>query len=133
MGDLTPIRPRLAALLPRLASESDGEVVATARAIGRQLRRAGADWHALAEAVTAEPRERPVYTEPAPDPYADPRDVVLWLEMRPHRLRPKERAFINDLAAYVRLGTFRPTAKQLNWLDKIHARVMREEGGGDEW
>ena len=127
MCDLSLIRPKLAALLPRLASDCDGEVVATARAIGRQLRRAGADWHALAEAVTAEPQE------PEPDPEADARDVVLWLAKRAQRLRPKERAFINDLAAYVRLGTFRPTAKQLNWLDKIHARVVCEEGGGDEW
>lgn len=43
---------RLVKLLPRLASEHDGEVVATARAIGRTLAAAGMDWHALAAAVT---------------------------------------------------------------------------------
>ena len=42
---------RLAKLLPRLASEHDGEVVNTARAISRTLIVAGLDWHALADAL----------------------------------------------------------------------------------
>jgi hypothetical protein len=46
---------RLAKLLPRLASEHDGEVVATAHAIGRTLTVAGLDWYALAEAIEASP------------------------------------------------------------------------------
>ncbi|KQP77430.1 hypothetical protein [Methylobacterium sp. 37f] len=44
---------RLAKLLPHLASEHDGEVVATARAIGRTLTVAGLDWHDLAGAIQA--------------------------------------------------------------------------------
>jgi hypothetical protein len=35
----------LGRLIPRLASEHDGEVVATARAIERTLKSAGRDWH----------------------------------------------------------------------------------------
>lgn len=46
------IAPKLAKLLPLLASDHDGEVVATARAIGRTLVAAGLDWHALAAALT---------------------------------------------------------------------------------
>ena len=46
---------RLAKLLPRLTSEHDGEVVATAHAIGRTLTVAGLDWYALAEAIEASP------------------------------------------------------------------------------
>ena len=48
MNALSPIDNKVAALIPRLASDKDGEVVATARAIGRQLNKAGSDWHDLA-------------------------------------------------------------------------------------
>ena len=46
------ILPRLAKLLPLLASDKDGEVVATARAICRTLTGAGTDLHALAKHLT---------------------------------------------------------------------------------
>ncbi|NEU13556.1 hypothetical protein G3T14_15660 [Methylobacterium sp. BTF04] len=46
------ILPKLAKLLPLLASDNDGEVVATARAIQRTLSAAGSDFHALAKALT---------------------------------------------------------------------------------
>jgi hypothetical protein len=42
---------RLTKLLPRLASEHDGEVVNTVRAISRTLAVAGLDWHALTDAL----------------------------------------------------------------------------------
>ena len=132
MGDLTPIRPKLAVLIPRLASDADGEVVATARAIGRQLESAGADWHALAEAVTAEPRERIIYREREPEPEPDPRNVVFWLAERAYRLRSRERSFINDLAARARVGRLRLSEKQGQWLCAIYARVLREVGAFDE-
>ena len=44
-------RDRLGKLIPRLASDQDGEVVATARAIERTLRAAEADWHSLAAII----------------------------------------------------------------------------------
>ena len=47
--------PKLAKLLPLLASDKDGEVVATARAIGRTLAAAGADWHDLVRMLTESP------------------------------------------------------------------------------
>jgi hypothetical protein len=42
---------QLCKLIPRLASEHDGEIVATARAIGRTLESAGCDFHDLANAI----------------------------------------------------------------------------------
>ena len=44
-------RQRLAKLLPLLASDKGGEVIATAAAVGRTLAAAGADWHDLADHV----------------------------------------------------------------------------------
>lgn len=49
MGALSPsITTKLAKMLPMLASNQDGEVVATAAAIGRVLAGAGASWHDVA-------------------------------------------------------------------------------------
>ena len=55
MTALTPIRDKLAILIPRLASDRPGEVAATAAAITRQLAKAGADWHDLADQLTSAP------------------------------------------------------------------------------
>src|SRR3954451_13343212 len=50
MTALAPVRSKLSALIPRLASNFDGEVVAVAKAIGRTLQNAGLDFHDLAKA-----------------------------------------------------------------------------------
>ncbi|MCJ2041654.1 hypothetical protein MKK70_07975 [Methylobacterium sp. E-041] len=49
------IAAKLAKILPRLASEHDGEVVAAAHAMGRTLAAAGLDWHALARMIEIAP------------------------------------------------------------------------------
>lgn len=43
---------RLAKLIPMLASDKDGEVIATVRAIARTLETGGSDFHALASSLT---------------------------------------------------------------------------------
>ena len=64
MTSLAPTLPKLEKLVPRLASDADGEVVATVRAIDRTLRGAGCDWHDLTEVLAplrpqAVPKARP--------------------------------------------------------------------------
>jgi hypothetical protein len=49
--DLAPINGKLANLIRRLSSNSDGEVVATARAIIRTLQGIGADIHDVADRI----------------------------------------------------------------------------------
>ena len=63
MADLSPdLTGKLGRLLPRLASDSPGEVNATVQAIRRTLDRAGLDLHDLAARLTEAPR--PVQPEP---------------------------------------------------------------------
>ena len=57
MTALAPISDKLDPLVRRLASSSDGEVVACVRAIDRQLDRAGASWHDLADKLTSAPEK----------------------------------------------------------------------------
>ena len=82
MGQTKPlafagIADRLGKLIPRLASDHDGEVVATVSAIGRTLQGAGLDWHDLSERVTAPkladvmPMRRP-QPQPEPEPWSSP-------------------------------------------------------------
>jgi hypothetical protein len=60
------IAERIAQIIPRLGSDHDGEVVATAAAIGRVLKSAGADWHDLVDAVKAGAVLPPPKEEPPP-------------------------------------------------------------------
>ncbi|MBP7334938.1 hypothetical protein [Niveispirillum sp.] len=64
MGALSPsITTKLAKMLPMLASDRDGEVVATAAAIGRVLAGAGASWHDVAALLSLPPAQRPATAE----------------------------------------------------------------------
>jgi hypothetical protein len=65
--------------VPRLASDADGEVVSTVRAIDRTLRGAGFDWHDLTSALKpALPRPASM---PQPQPQPKPRAPRTWLEI----------------------------------------------------
>lgn len=63
---------RVAKLLPRLASDHNGEVAATAAAISRTLKAAGHDLHDLAAHIAAEPRTIVVYRDQADEPQHPP-------------------------------------------------------------
>jgi hypothetical protein len=49
---LTSVAEKLGPMIRMLSSDKDGDVIAAARAIGRTLRTAGADFHALADHLT---------------------------------------------------------------------------------
>ncbi len=118
MNGLAPIGGKLAALIPRLASDKDGEVVATAPAIGRQLPKNGNDWHDLAALLTA-----PAVAYPEPDArcggVTSYREAVNWIITNDDGcLSEEECGFIHDMRRYLsRSG--RPTPKQTAWLDVI--------------
>src|SRR5687767_10555649 len=68
-----PLASKLGLLIPRLATEFDGEIVATVKAIERTLASAGADWHDLVRFLTLQeppvgPSERPQKATRPPQP-----------------------------------------------------------------
>jgi len=89
--DLTPtVSDKVSRLLPRLASDADGEVVATARALCRTLDRAGLDLHDLAARLTEPPR-------PVVQPRQPPTlfEMAGWLRLHAqHRLTENQRDFV---------------------------------------
>ena len=104
------ITPTLGKLIPRLASNHDGEVVATVAAIGRVLAANKLDWHDLAAALN------PAGIDD------DFHDVIAFCAMHAARLSSKERDFIRQIARW----RGKPTEKQIAWLDDIAAKLRRQ-------
>lgn len=139
---------KLGKLIPRLASDHDGEVVATARAIVRSLGSAGADLHDVVSALDKPPVERVVFKErvvyrdrpvekptpaPTPDPKPEPeydtsmkwKDAVAaaerLLDINLYLLNSKEAQFVRHMmnSAQRRKSRFRMTVRQANWFRSI--------------
>src|SRR4029077_6987977 len=116
MTHLREIAPRLRRLLLLLSSGQPGEVAAAAAAIGRTLKSADSDWHALAGALTEAPAQpKAQHAEPdgandAPDDWDAMREFCL---QHSHLLTARETDFLVDLGSWH--GT--PTARQFSWLN----------------
>ena len=117
MNMVIPIDNKIAALIPRLASDKDGEIVATARAIGRQLKKTGSDWHDLAARLTTPE----VMYPPAGNPgcVTNYREALDWIAANDGGLlSAKEARFVSDMRRNLsRWGN--PTPKQAGWIDSL--------------
>jgi hypothetical protein len=101
--------PTLSKLIPRLASNHDGEVVATARAIERVLKSAGRHWHDLAAYLAA----------PVAQQDADWRRDIRFCFENADLLSEHELDFLTNIAR----GASKPTVRQLEWLHFIVGRL----------
>jgi hypothetical protein len=142
----TPVARKLGALVRRLASNHDGEVVATVHAIVRTLKSAGSDLHALADKI-----ERPTGIAEADmkrlfqagydaglaaceeahygdgefrsvnggDP--DWREVAQYCYRKRGQLSEREKEFIDSVRS--QLVWRDPTEKQRKWLRSIFLRL----------
>jgi hypothetical protein len=102
--------PTISKLIPRLASNHDGEVVATVRAIERVLKSAGHDLHDLAAYLRS-----PV----AQIQDADWRRSIRFCFENADLLSERELNFITNIARRPR----GPTVRQLEWLHNIVDRL----------
>lgn len=120
MTDLSPILPKLEKLVPRLASDADGEVVSTVRAIDRTLRGAGLDWHDFTSALgPALPPPRPA---PRPRPPQTLREIADWCAFNgAYDLSTKELEFVLSMAR--RLRSRQASEKQAQWLRDIYEKL----------
>jgi len=122
MSDMAVVAPKLSKLIPMLATDHDGEVIATVRAISRTLKGAGMDFHNLVEALG---EHKQTYTPPtkAPAPTSQPtslRDIAIWLRTHAaHRMNYKEQKFVMDMASRLSAGQ-QASTKQANWLRSLH-------------
>lgn len=132
---MTPAPTILQKLLPMLASDNEGEVIASVRAIRRALGRAGMDLHDLARMVTAPYREPPraAREREAARPNVDlERGYAQIAEACEAglKLNEWERGFIADTALRVRAGyplsdRQRAVYERLRHLAEVHLEVCR--------
>lgn len=119
MAALPVIPEKVLVLLPRLASDADEEVVATARQIGKHLKAAGTDWHDLVSRLDHVPRRMS----------DEPRswgELAGWCADRSSSLSPKEAKFVRDMVNRSVLGGT-PTGKQGAWLRTIFAKLKEAD------
>ena len=117
-----PSLPEIVAkLIPRLASPHDGEVIATARAVGRALQSAGCDWHDLAKAAATAPPPRP----PCRAESVDAKRIRAWLEAVSNEPWPNDwtRKFITSVLA--RQSLDRLSRKQIACVNNIVSEAYR--------
>jgi len=150
MNEFASIAPKLGKLLRLLSSNSDGEVVATVRAIQRTLEGDGFDIHALAERIEeangkrfSEADAHEIYRRGVEDGRRaaveerrgfrsiDALDEPTWheiaLECAAHENRlfgEREKQFVEDMVRRTVHGG-EPTEKQAAWLRKIYSRVRK--------
>ncbi len=108
-----------------LSSESDGEVVNAARAIGKALIAEGRDWHWLAAKLDDAPA-----AEPDKKRSANPNGPLLVLkELLKHlsEMNDKDQAFIVDMHARVlKFGAGAYVSKKQDiWISNLHKRFCK--------
>jgi hypothetical protein len=121
MNALPNVRPKIARLLPLLASDQDGEVVAAVRAIERLLQGAGADWHDLTRIVAGEtvlPFKIVAFSGSSPEPRW--RHLARRCAER-RDLNSRDAGFVASLIGMPR--SWSPTSRQRQWLADIAARM----------
>lgn len=115
---------KLQKLILMLSSDQDGEIVNAARAIGRELKANGMDWHGLAARLDLSPQPREETKVNYDDnSYVKAADIAALSKLSLHRgkLSTIERVFIDSLRAKVDQYGSRTfiTAKQRQWLHSI--------------
>jgi hypothetical protein len=138
----TAVGRKLGALVRRLATNHDGEIIATVHALRRTLQSAGSDLHALADKI-----ERPVVAEAdmqrlfqagyaaglaacreahyGDDEFrsvdADWREVARYCYRNRSQLNEREAQFVESVSS--QLVWREPTEKQRKWLQSIFLRL----------
>lgn len=118
---------KLSMLLPRLASDQDGDILSTTYAIKRVLEREGADFHDLAKAL-AGGGERVVYKTVYERQEPEAGEWLMkarFCAERENMLRSKEREFVHDMAAKLKWIS-EPSERQAAWLEAIYSRLRRQ-------
>lgn len=122
---------KLEKLFALLASDKDGEVLATVGAIKRVLKAGGMDLHDVGKLMNKPPKVIEIKIPP-PAPPAEPkqdmgaiRKMIDELCQTNGFLSEREREFVDSLADHAAYRGWECTTKQASWLYGIHGRWIR--------
>lgn len=126
---------KLKKLIPRLASDSGGEVVATVEAIRRVLKTEGKDLHDLASVVGGEqPKREYRQQQETGSQWNQWQSENTWhakavfCQRYIDIFRSREAEFINDMVSKTLIYP-KPTEKQAAWLDALYQRAKVADAG----
>jgi hypothetical protein len=129
---------KLAKLLRLLASDKDGEVLATIAAIKRMLDVADMDLHDLADAVTdgfKKPEKQRVsakWAPPAPDTdYWE--SMAWWSHYHRHHLSTSDKDYVHDVLMGRHFDCGRADAEMMRRLRSIVAKIGAARGAEVRW
>jgi hypothetical protein len=109
---------KVAAIIPRLGSDQDGEIIAAAKALERTLASANQGFTDLADAISPQP----VVTTPLKKPATDWKQAARWCAVYGVGvLTNRELEFVDDLAASKGFRTL--SMRQDAWLASILSKL----------
>ena len=115
---LATVAPMVAKLIKLLASDKDGEVLASVCALRRVLAKAGLDLNAVATMI-----ERPSRSSDQADnpdqPQLDWQTIAKHCATYPQLLSARERSFVRSMTAWCG----HPSDRQCLWLASIYERI----------
>jgi hypothetical protein len=124
---IRPLPPVIAQLLPRLGSNFDGEIIATAKAIQRVLHSSSMDWHDLTKAITA-PAPAALPRQPCRGESDESAEIRLWLEAVAQEHYPNQwtQAFVANILSRRSFDTL--SKKQWAVINCIVDEAHRRDG-----
>ena len=120
--------PLVSRLIPSLATDHVGELVATRDALVRSLRAVGLDLHDLAEACLApSPPTAASYARAASTSYSPSfgDTARACRDFDRGQLTPRERVFVGQMCA--KGFSYSPSPRQAAWIDDIFGRLNARE------
>jgi len=119
---------KIVAIIPRLGSDHDGEIVAAAKAIGRKLAVAKCGFVDLANALSSQAPIASARTSRRASPAPRWKNVAIQCaQYGVGILSERELQFVDSL---VRLKSCRNLSeKQASWLTAIHEKLMMKQRG----
>jgi len=118
---------KLEMLFPRLASNQDGEIVSTIRAINRVIKKDGVDWHDLtAKLCSVSAGDRGGKTSEPQNKFAQ---KVRFCLQASGIFNQREIEFLSDINAKLR-HVRELTPKQAVWLESLYGKATRSSGMG---
>lgn len=121
---------KLEKLMPRLASDQDGEIVSTVRAIDRVIKKDGYDWHDLTKKLCSETVNNKGNTQNGNTSDRNSKKTSEWAEKVRVCLRskdifkPRESEFLHDINSKLSYANAL-TPRQAAWLDALYLKATQ--------
>ena len=123
-------KSKLEKLIPRLASNQEGEIISTIRAIDRVIKKGGHDWHDLTKKLCSETINNQGRTANENSSNNNSKKIKEWVEkvrvcLRSKDIfRPREGEFLHDINSKLSYANDL-TPRQAAWLEALYIKATQ--------